>query len=302
MKKRALSATLIVAAILAATNFSGYFRSASPQHADARVERRAADGQQTSLRAVPETEEDLATSSFSGSAPILDKTSKLSELTALAMRTSDQRGQAIAELQQALIYCRSMAYSLNNPSHRQREALSSAQDRKRSEWRASFVRQFCDEPGVSPDQLYSAALNELPPDDPFVQTTLLAGEPSKPDPLVMEHARRLASQSTSPAALEQAATYLRERGEEIPAMKALVPPGSLQSADGRAKAQDLAILMVTCDSRGGCGPNGINTFLLCNNCDPGLTMEQHWKREYSPDTMAFARAIAARIESSTQAR
>jgi hypothetical protein len=228
--------------------------------------------------------------------PVLESTTKLSELSNFAMRDPDQRGQSLSELHEAMIYCQSASYSTQNPSQGLREKLKADDKaRRRFEWHSKFVQTYCDEAGISEDQLYHALLNELPADDPMAQTTVLSGDPTKPDPLVMEHAKRLASQSKSPLALERAAQYLLERGEEIPAMRSVVPPVSIRSKEDRAKGQELAIRMVTCDVRGGCGPNGLNTLLWCNSCDPGLTMEQHWQQQYSPDTIAFARSVAAKI-------
>ena len=228
-----------------------------------------------------------------GHRPPLLNVSRLSQLEQLNYRGNEQRGQAIYELQLAMNFCKAAMLESAHPEYSDREQRETPEGKRRFQQHARFAREFCDETAVDPAQLQAVMLKELSPDDPFMQTSIL--DPASNDPAVAALGSHLASQTDSPAALERASEFLIDRQEELPAMTGMPRPSSIKGSQARADAQRLIVKMVACQVRGGCGANELYTALWCLNCAPGMTLEQGWQRQYAPDTLDYARAVAAKI-------
>jgi hypothetical protein len=292
MKHRRVLAGVAVVAVLAAIVFAWIPRSDLPSlRANAGG---AESGASAASPAAPSASRGATASRAGGrKEPAFEPVSRLSQLAQAARRSSDNRGQAIYELQWASMYCENSNLFLDHPSSGYRKQLQTPGGRRRHEQRTRSVRAFCDEAGINQDQALNALLNELPADDPYLQASMLDSETR--DPVDVAIAMRLANQVGSPAALDRASEFLIERGETLPVMKSWPWPRTAQGADLRAAIQRLAVKMVTCQVRGGCGPEGLYTRLWCSGCNPGTTLEQSWQQTYPPPAIRLARAIAARL-------
>jgi hypothetical protein len=286
-----LALVLVTAAILAAVIFSSVRPSPAPPTGvtpDASILVTDSGSAPPSVMPLPS-----ASTRVASKVP-LDRVTKLAEFGKLALRNSDERGQALMELQYAMYYCNTMLSAIHHLPRRVQEMQRTPAGKAAWEQQVRQVHAFCDEPSpMSPDQMQAATMNELSTDDLVSQSTVL--DPASKDPVVIALAQRLANQVKSPIALEQASEVLIERGEMLPVMGSIQPPKSVSSSEARAEAQRLAVQMVACDVRGGCGPSGIYTFMWCTWCKTGMSLDQGWQQKYSPDTVSYARAVASKL-------
>lgn len=225
----------------------------------------------------------------------LSSVRNLTDLERMFATSIALRGQNYSELQGAIAYCGSLKGQLQHPSAATQEYWKTEKGKRVFEAASRFSRSFCTLTQQSSDQLLADAVQNLPTEDLVVQASVLTvGERGDVE---MAIANRLASQAQSPAALEMASEYMLSIGEEIPAMRQVRRPASLVSAESRSEAQRLAVRMVTCEVRGGCGQGGLYHALWCSKCDPWVSLEQTWQRQHSPEAIQFARDVAKRIMS-----
>lgn len=218
----------------------------------------------------------------------------LSELAKRARAASRFRGQALVELQRALAFCETWAVQSRWWSKTERQQMQTLEGRRRVEYRRHAMARFCDDPSLT-SQAITERLATLEPEDPVAQSLVLDFDNESVNPMDLAIAERLGRQWASPAALERASWYLAAQGEMLPAAAKVAAPVSIRSLEDRLEAQHLAVLMVGCRVRGGCGPGEFNTLLWCMGCAPGESLEQGWRRQYTLEWLAYSRAIADAI-------
>lgn len=225
----------------------------------------------------------------------LNGISKLSQLAALAEKDSPQKGQVLAELRLAIQWCELAALRRKHPSLREQEQMRTPEGKARLRYHHDFAGQFCDAQTVT-QEMAEEKLVELGPDNPVVQAAALFGlDATEGNAVGLAIAERLANDRLHPAAVERASEYLLSHGRELPAMAKVPPPPSLKSTEARAEAQQLAVKMFTCASRGGCGQAGLYSSLWCQDCWGGKSLEDQWRRQYSPEVLEYARAVSRSI-------
>jgi hypothetical protein len=140
------------------------------------------------------------------------------------------------------------------------------------------------------------ALDTDPREDLVLAFGLRAGDPDHPDPADLPVAETLLL-SPSPWAMTRAGDYLLGLGRDLPQARGLPTPAFFDDPQARLDTQRVALQMVQCQVNGGCGPGGLLTRYYCGRgCFPGGTLAQAWDRAYGAAEIAYARALAARIE------
>jgi hypothetical protein len=170
-----------------------------------------------------------------------------------------------------------------------------AASRRSWEFRMAFAREFCD-PAMPHYTEYGARLAELDvSDDTAIALGLGALEGAEVESVGVPTAAKLLRESASVSALKRASDFLLLSGRDLPQAGRVPLPASLRDPQSRMDAQRLAVDMVACGIRGGCGPRGLQTMAWCDRCGPSVTLEQVWQRRYPPEMVAYARALAAQI-------
>ena len=218
----------------------------------------------------------------------------LSELAKRARAASRFRGQALVELQRALAFCETWAVQSRWWSTTERQQMQTPEGRRRVEYRRHAMGRFCDDPSLT-SQAITERLAALDAEDPVAQSLVLDFDQESVNPMDLAIAERLGRQWASPAALERASWYLAAQGKMLPAAANVSAPASIRSLEDRLDAQHLAVLMVGCRVRGGCGPGEFNTLVWCPGCAPSESLEQGWRRKYTLEWLAYANAIANAI-------
>ena len=227
--------------------------------------------------------------------PRLDTIKSLSELNVLSLRDARHRGQALAELYEAVSYCETAVFQMNHPSISDRKRMQAPEGKQRFEFFLGFAKRFCDAPALTTDEI-AGRLIDLGPEDLVVQGLGLSSlDEAEAATVGVAIAERLGSQSHTPAALERASEFLLAHGKTLPAASSVPAPAPLRNPEDLVRAQRLAVQMVSCRVRGGCEAGGMNTALWCTDCIQGDSLEQHWRRQYSPLMIDYARAIAGAI-------
>lgn len=232
-----------------------------------------------------------------GSSAPLNREQSVSALAKRAASSSEDRAQALSELYDAVIFCDAEAVFTRDPKGAGPSATE--QQKRRFVQRQQFFRRFCDTTAQSAASVLDQ-LMELGPEDPVMQaSTLFEMDEKTAASIGVPVAERLANQSAAPAALEKAFWFLSTRGLDLPAARSIRPPASVSGREAKVEAQRLAVMMVGCQVRGGCGPGGFVTQKWCAECMGTQSLEQSWQRQYSPDTLEYARQLANAIIKAT---
>jgi hypothetical protein len=131
-------------------------------------------------------------------------------------------------------------------------------------------------------------------DDTAIAMGLRSLEGDEEGAIGVPTASALIRESRSVSALRLASNFLVLSGRNLPQVDRVPFPPTLRDSTSRMDAQRMAVDMVACGIRGGCGARGLETMLWCRPCGPSVTMEQVWQR-YPPAVVAYARVLAAEI-------
>lgn len=242
-----------------------------------------------------------ATVSLSPSRPgstkfTFDGISRASQLRGGAIATIGQKGQALEYLRQAAQYCEGNALHQKFRTHRELKGQMSPDEKSSLDFQRAFGKRFCDSPLPASGDLADQFLT-LDPDDDMVRSHFLASlEGDEAAAAGVPIANSIIKASNSPDAIERAAQFLLLRNEDLPQAKKVPLPASIQGQQARLDAQRLAVSMLSCEMRGGCGASGFFTALNCGrHCQPGVSLLDVWKRTKSPETIEYAQALAAAI-------
>lgn len=217
----------------------------------------------------------------------------LSSLEAATNGAGERRAAALATLREAVAYCDSIkaqgGLPLVEPHLAQKRIAAAYQQR--------YAKHFCDAETESTGEI-EERLADLDAANEVVQAMALDDLPEAQQSSVgFAAATRLMQSAKSPVALTWAGKFLLLRDQDLPQVGSVPFPSSLSDRAARRRAQLLAIDMVTCNVSGGCGPEGFYTVSKCESaCRPGTTLEQVWMQQYSPETIDFARDLAAAIQ------
>lgn len=166
--------------------------------------------------------------------------------------------------------------------------------RRSAEFRIAFADDFCD-PTLPHYTEYSRRLAELDVhDETAIAMGLQSLEAEEAEAIGVPTAAALIRESQSVSALRLASNFLVLSGRNLPQVQRLPFPASMRDSESRMDAQRMAVDMVACGIRGGCGARGIETMAWCRPCGPSVTMEQVYQR-YPPTVVAYARELAAEI-------
>lgn len=220
---------------------------------------------------------------------------RISEIAIRAGQNGDQRGQSLAELYDAITLCNGHAITSKRIPAPRLPGQKVPEIQLRREFQAKYFREFCDAQPYTKESAMDQ-LVELGPENQVVQSFALFDlEGDAVAGVGIPLAKRLASQGASPAALERAFMFLSANGEDLPAAKSVRRPASIQGREASLEAQHLAVLMVACRVRGGCGADGFVTQKWCVECMGRIGIAQQWQRQYAPDTLVYARQVADTI-------
>lgn len=289
---------LIVATAFLAVAFLWNRHSSEAPVDDAQQARRSLD---TDLPPAGVESVASATVSPSPSGPGLTKftfdgITRASELQAAASTRIGQKGQALEYLRQAAQYCEGNALNQKFKTQRELKGQMSPDEKRSLDFQREFGKRFCDTPLAASGDL-ADQFPGLDPDDDMVRAHFLASlEGDEAEAAGVPVAASLIKSSKSPDAIERAAQFLLLRNQDLPQAKSVPIPASIRGDQARLQAQRLAVSMLTCEMRGGCGPNGFFTALNCGrHCQPGVSLLEVWKRTNSPETIEYAQALAAAI-------
>lgn len=212
--------------------------------------------------------------------------------------TSDQPGQALEYLRVAATYCEHRALDVRYKTHREKTGQMSPGELQSLAYQRAFGKRFCDvkieDSGTLADKFLS-----LDADDDMVQAHFLGSLDEAEAAAAGSEAgvaNQLIRESGAPDAIARSAQFLLIRGDSLPQAQGIPAPPGMDKLQARFDAQMLAISMLGCELRGGCGPGGFHTALNCGHrCGPTVSLNDVWRQSYSPQTLAYARALAAAI-------
>lgn len=239
----------------------------------------------------------------SGSSRSLEAVTKLSQMAEHARSGQRENGQALVNLSVGLAFCQGIAINKDGPGRTDIESRMSPVQLANLEYLRKFAVRFCDDPPVDPDEI-SRQFLALDDDDEVLQARMLVSlQGDEAVTIGIPMAERLFLQAKSADAMERSAAFLLASTGELPLAKGVPIPASIGDRASRNKAQQLAIRMLACDMQGGCGSGGFQTALYCGStCRAGISLEQVWAKTYSPEAIAYARALEKVIKDSRTAR
>lgn len=210
--------------------------------------------------------------------------------------TSDQPGQALEYLRVAATYCEHRALDARYKTHREKTGQMSPGELRSLAYQRAFGKRFCNVKIEDSGTLGEKFLS-LDPDDNMVQAHFLGSlDDAEAATAGVAVANQLIRESEAPDAIARSAQFLLIRGDSLPQAQGIPAPPGMDKLQARFDAQMLAISMLGCELRGGCGPGGFHTALNCGHrCGPTVSLNDVWRQSYSPQTLAYARALAAAI-------
>ncbi len=220
-----------------------------------------------------------------------DSILSVSAIELAAKRSGASRAETLEHLQSAVAFCEAVDWHSKHPSKREASGQVSAEGKLAMAYAKSFAQKFCDSPGMTSDAI-AAEMLQLDATGDVLQSGFLSHIPEDEVKTVgVPAARRLFLEAKSVSAMKNAAYYLLEH-DELPQTKTLPVPSNMN----RTAVQVLALDMLACNTRGGCGPNGFYTAISCGEiCRPGITMSDVWRDQHSPEAIRYAQALAAAI-------
>lgn len=211
--------------------------------------------------------------------------------------TSDQPGQALEYLRVAATYCEYRALDARYKTHREKTGQMSPSELRSLAYQRAFGKRFCnvrfEDSGTLAEKFMS-----LDSDDDLLQALFLGSlDDAEAATAGVAVANQLIRESSAPDAIARSAQFLLLRGESLPQAQGIPAPPGMDNLQVRFDAQMLAISMLGCEMRGGCGPGGFHTALNCaRRCGPTVSLNDVWRQSFSPQTLAYARALAAAIK------
>jgi hypothetical protein len=230
------------------------------------------------------------TAASTGSAQInFDKISNASSVESAARKAGLSRAETLEYLQMVAAFCENVDFVNRGPNPAR---PIPADVRRANEYNRQFAKRFCDRPDLSSDSI-SAEMLKMDASGDTLQSQFLEAVPEKDAQSVgVPTADRLFLGAKSPSAMTAAAFYLIDHGG-LPQLKRLPVPASVDPTS----AQVLALDMIGCKARGGCGPDGFFTAWRCGTaCRPGIALGDVWKDQYSPEAIRYAQTLSTAIE------
>lgn len=226
-----------------------------------------------------------------------DAVTRISQLQDNRRQASVPPGQALEYLRTAAEYCEFHALDARLKTQRELKGQLSPPEKQTVAYQRAFGAQFCDTPVENSGALADRFLT-LDADDDMLRAHMLPSlEGVDAQTVGVPLANSLILESASPDAIARAARFLLLRNESLPLAGSVPVPASIRGEQARIQAQLLAISMLSCDIRGGCGAQGFYTALNCGQqCGPGVSLQDVWKQSNSPEAIAYARALVAAIQ------
>lgn len=220
--------------------------------------------------------------------------SRLSDIEADSRRLGVPRAETLEHLQVAVGFCEAVGFSSKYRSLREVSGNEPSRSKVAREYNEQFAKAFCDSPGLNSDAINAEILSLDPTDDMLQAQFLEALSEEEAKAVGVPSAARLMLEAESVSTAKRAAQFLLGQDLDLPQTKRLPMP---VGAD-RGSMQVLALEMLACDIRGGCGRNGFYTVAGCgSSCRPGITLPDVWREQYPPQAIRYARALAAAIHS-----
>ena len=225
-----------------------------------------------------------------------DAISKISQIQESAERSGTSPGQALEYLRTAAAYCETRGLYATHPTKRQLSGNVSPPERKAEAYHKAFAAKFCDTKTESFGDITGRLASLSSGDDVLQASYLINLEGDEVGAVGNPIASGLILKSESPDAISRAAEFLLDQQhEDLPQTRKLPFPASIQG-QSRRDVQMLAIKMLACEMRGGCGPDGFYSVLGCgSNCYPGVSMAEVWRNENSPEAIRYARSLASAL-------
>lgn len=211
--------------------------------------------------------------------------------------TSDQPGQALEYLRVAATYCEYRALDARYKTHREKTGQMSPRELRSLAYQRAFGKRFCnvrfEDSGTLAEKFMS-----LDSEDDMLQALFLGSlDDAEAASAGVAVAHQLIRESKAPDAIARSAQFLLLRGDYLPQAQGIPAPPGMDNLQARFDAQMLAISMLGCEMRGGCGPGGFHTALNCGRyCRPTVSLNDVWRKSTSPQTFAYARALVAALK------
>lgn len=231
--------------------------------------------------------------------PFLDGIHTFKDLNDRAKASDPQDVDALKSKADALVLCQSGEAEMD-----QRFAIQQKRNGVSKDAQASFdalkayKRRFCvGTEGESAGAALSSMLTADPSSDYLLSTTLTDDEDKE---RAVAMALKIVRTSDSPAAINNAAMFLASAGDDAWTDGKDAVEGSYLSQH-LPEIQTLAAAMVACDVGGGCGPDGLYSWSICQQhdiCHPGVSMDEIWRKTNAPDVYDAARKVAGSMRKS----
>lgn len=218
--------------------------------------------------------------------PFLAGVRTLKELDAKVYSAGANVADALKVKSAALLLCQRSDAELDDElAHRAIGDSARAQARKSLDAFQNYRRRFC---VGSENDAFGKTVSELGATDPngdYAISTKLFQVDSNAK--AVEIATTLVETSTSPDAIKNSAIFLANAKNGGWDLGKDFVQGTF-FASQLSQIQEMAATLVACDFSGGCGPDGMYSWVACSSydlCRPGISLEDVWIRTNSPDVI-----------------